>query len=100
MQQGRDKPEEGLLNRKDPEMVAFENLQSPLMTKHTKIKKWRLGKDQIQGPFKKMWSKDEADSGTEKSFVRTSKTSSAPHSLRLQRTKEDVAFQMSPSLAA
>lgn len=28
MQQGRDKPEEGLLNRRDPGMVAFENPRS------------------------------------------------------------------------
>lgn len=38
MQQGRDKPEEGQLHRKDPGMVAFENPQSPQMERMLKLR--------------------------------------------------------------
>lgn len=61
----RDKLKEGLLNKKESRLSAYEIFQ---MTENAKIAKWLPGKNQIQGSSKKTWSKDEAEAVTVKSY--------------------------------
>ena len=54
----RDEVEENE-NRKEPGFADFETPQPLQMANDAKIKKWFLGKDQIQDTVKKTQSKDE-----------------------------------------